>query len=127
MIEEKSTNRRDVLLSDLLRLGLIISIATVLIGAVLLFWQEGEKTLDYSTFTGVLPNLKELYLIIASALNGEGVAIIQLGIVFLIATPVSRVALCVWLFFKERDYLYTALSIFVFAVLIYSLLYRVPT
>jgi len=54
------------------------------------------------------------------ALHGRG--IIQLGLLFLIATPVARVAFAAFAFSIERDWLYVAISTFVLLVLLYSLL-----
>jgi uncharacterized membrane protein len=56
----------------------------------------------------------------AMSLHGSG--IIQLGLLFLIATPVARVAFAAFAFAVERDWLYVAVSTFVLLVLLYSLL-----
>jgi len=45
-----------------------------------------------------------------------------LGLLFLLATPVTRVAFAAFAFAMERDWLYVAVSIFVFLILLYSLL-----
>ena len=46
---------------------------------------------------------------------------IQLGLLILIATPVARVAFSAFGFAVERDYLYVGITLFVLAVLLYSL------
>jgi uncharacterized membrane protein len=56
----------------------------------------------------------------ALALRGRG--IVQLGLLFLIATPVARVAFAAFGFAIERDWLYVGISSFVLLVLLYSLL-----
>ena len=56
------------------------------------------------------------------ALHLSGGAIIQLGLLILIATPVARVAFSAVAFAIERDYLYVWITLFVLAVLLYSLL-----
>ena len=55
----------------------------------------------------------------AIALNGRG--IIQLGLLFLIATPVARVIFSIWGFAAEHDRMYVAFTVIVLAVLLFSL------
>ena len=51
----------------------------------------------------------------------SGRAIIQFGLLLLIATPVARVIFSAVAFAWERDYLYVAFTLAVLAVLTYSL------
>jgi uncharacterized membrane protein len=55
-------------------------------------------------------------------MHGHSLAIIQFGILMLIATPVARVIFSVFAFLAERDFLYVAISALVLAVLCYSLI-----
>ena len=55
----------------------------------------------------------------AVALNGRG--IIQLGLLFLIATPVARVIFSILGFAAERDRMYVVFTVIVLAVLLFSL------
>jgi uncharacterized membrane protein len=48
-------------------------------------------------------------------------AVIQLGLLLLVATPVARVIFSVFAFAWERDWLYVLLTLIVLAVLLYSL------
>ena len=50
-------------------------------------------------------------------------AIIQLGLLLLIATPVLRVVFAIVAFYLEKDRLYIAVSSVVLAVLLFSLLH----
>jgi len=59
-----------------------------------------------------------------AALSLRGRGIIQLGLLFLIATPVARVAFAVFAFAMERDWLYVSISATVLVVLLFSLLAR---
>jgi uncharacterized membrane protein len=61
--------------------------------------------------------------LLAGISRGSAGAIIEVGILFLIATPVARVVFAVVAFALERDRLYTAISAGVLVVLIYSLLF----
>jgi uncharacterized membrane protein len=48
-------------------------------------------------------------------------AVIELGVLLLIATPVVRVAASVFLFFLKKDYLYTGITLVVLGLLLISL------
>nr|MBN2278700.1 DUF1634 domain-containing protein [candidate division Zixibacteria bacterium] len=50
-----------------------------------------------------------------------GNGIIQLGLLFLIATPIARVFFSVFAFFRKRDYLYTLITLIVLIILLFSL------
>jgi uncharacterized membrane protein len=55
------------------------------------------------------------------AVRGEALAIIQLGLLLLIATPIARVILSVAGFAWERNYVYAGFSLLVSLDLLYSL------
>jgi uncharacterized membrane protein len=56
-----------------------------------------------------------------SAFSGNLLAIMQLGLLLLIATPISRVVFSVFAFAREEDRMYVAFTLIVLAVLLYSL------
>ncbi|MBP1776312.1 MAG: hypothetical protein H6Q86_2322, partial [candidate division NC10 bacterium] len=60
--------------------------------------------------------------VLRAAWVGKPYAIIGLGMLLLIATPVVRVALSVAFFLAQRDWLYTGITVFVLAVLLVSLI-----
>jgi uncharacterized membrane protein len=55
--------------------------------------------------------------------HGDSIAIMQVGLLLLILTPIARVALAVVGFFLERDRLYTVVSLIVFVILMFSLIH----
>ena len=57
----------------------------------------------------------------SGAAAGKPYAVIGLGMLLLILTPIVRVALSVLFFLTQRDWLYVATSLFVLAVLSLSL------
>ena len=57
--------------------------------------------------------------------GGDPQAIIQFGILLLIATPVARVAFLVGAFALERDRLYVAVSGLVLVILLYSIIFSI--
>lgn len=111
----------DAQIGILLRVGVYSSAAVVLLGGILYLVQHGSEAPNYSQFHGVPDSLNTVSGIVAGALHGNALAIIQFGLLMLIATPVARVIFSVLAFLYERDYLYVVISAIVLAVLIYSL------
>jgi uncharacterized membrane protein len=61
---------------------------------------------------------------VSGAFHGQSLAIIQLGLLMLIATPIARVLFSVIAFLLERDFLYVVVSGIVLAVLLFSLFWH---
>jgi uncharacterized membrane protein len=111
----------DTRIGILLQTGVFSSAAVVLLGGLLYVAKHGGEQPDYQTFNGVPSSLSTIHGIASGVLRGDALAIIQLGLLMLIATPVARVIFSVFAFLAERDYLYVAISAIVLAVLLYSL------
>jgi uncharacterized membrane protein len=106
----------------LLRTGVVSAAGVVLVGAVLFLAGHGSAIADYHVFHGEPAALCNLREIVAGARAVHGQALIQLGVLMLIATPIARVALSLVVFALRRDGLYTAVTLIVLAVLAFSLL-----
>ncbi|MEO8884622.1 MAG: DUF1634 domain-containing protein [Mucilaginibacter sp.] len=104
-----------------LRLGVLISVGIVFIGGVLFIYRHGYSTANHKVFKGVPAFLKSNSGIIDGILSLKGQAIIQAGIVLLIATPVVRVAFSAIAFILERDFLYTIISLLVLTIILASI------
>ena len=108
----------DYVIGLALRIGVIVSIALVLIGVALLV-VEG-KGLGYSDYSimSIRSNVNTTVIPPIMALRGlsqaDGLSFIILGLMVLIATPVLRVALGIASFTMERDWLYVVITIVVF-------------
>ena len=113
----------DARIGMLLRIGMLTSAAVVSLGGVLFLLRHGRSTPDYRVFEGVPASLRTIPGITAGALHGNDLAIIQFGLLLLIATPVARVIFAVVAFVVQRDYLYVGISMIVLAVLLYSLIW----
>jgi uncharacterized membrane protein len=122
-IEEK-VRRVELLISNLLRLGVMISLTLVVFGTVVSFVQHPEYLSDRSFFgTSNLPRtaiLRSLGEVGAGLKAFQGEAIVTLGILLLIATPVIRVGVSIFAFIYQRDRLYTVITATVFCLLILS-------
>jgi uncharacterized membrane protein len=115
----------EILLSKLLRAGVLLSAAVVSIGAVIYLVHHGSSSMDFGAFRGEPAEFRTIRGIIRATIALRGRGIIQLGLLLLIATPVARVALSIVGFAEERDRLYVGLTSIVFVILMYSLLVSV--
>jgi uncharacterized membrane protein len=113
--------RMDRVIGRLLQVGVAIAAAAVLIGGVLYLRRHGGEVFELQAFQGEPAELRRPSAILWAAIDGRASALIELGFLLLIATPVARVALAGYVFFCERDRLYTFVAGFVLAILIYSL------
>jgi uncharacterized membrane protein len=113
--------RIEIIIGGLLRTGVLLSAAVVLTGGVLYLLHYGHNVTNYTTFHGEPERLKSLTDIVHGAVELEPRAIIQLGLLLLIATPVARVAFSAIAFAIERDYMYVVITLIVLAILLYSL------
>jgi uncharacterized membrane protein len=111
----------EAIIGDLLRAGVVFSGAIVLIGGVVFLSRQGHTTPNYGVFHGELSDLRSIGGIVRYALAGHGRGIIQLGLLFLIATPVARVVFSILAFAVQRDRLYVVVTLIVLAVLMFSL------
>lgn len=112
----------EIRVAALLRAGVILAVAVVFLGAVILLARHGVETVDYRVFRGEPRMLRTPQGIVEGAGELRGRAIIDLGLLLLILTPVARVAFSAVAFFRARDRLYTAITALVLLILLYSLL-----
>jgi uncharacterized membrane protein len=111
-----------VILGNLLRSGVLLSAAIVLWGASIYLSRHAHETANYRIFRGEPSDYRTIPGVLQSVRTGHGRGWIQLGLLFLIATPIVRVALSIVGFALERDRLYMGFTVIVLLVLLYSLL-----
>lgn len=111
-----------ILMGKLLRYGVILSSAVVLLGGIIYLARHGRQLPAYTDFTGPNAGLDSLPAILRGALEGHGKQIIQLGVLMLIATPIARILFSVLAFAIEKDYLYTVITLIVLGVITFSML-----
>lgn len=109
-------------IGNLLRGGVIIAAAVVLIGGMLYLFQHGGDRADYHTFHSVPDNLRDAPGTFREAFSLHSKGIIQLGLFLLVLTPISRVAFSAVGFFLEGDKMYVVITLIVLAVLLFSLI-----
>ena len=113
--ERLNDQRIEVIIGNLLRAGVILSALVVMLGATIYLKRHGYETVDLRTFHGEPERLKKPNDIAAGAFQLSGRAIIQLGLLLLIATPVARVAFFCGAFAIEGDRLYVVITLIVLA------------
>jgi uncharacterized membrane protein len=123
-ISAQDDSKLDARIGALLRAGTLSSAFVILLGGVFYLARHSYDRPDYRTFHGVPPQLHTFSGIFSGAFHGQSLAIIQLGLLMLIATPIARVLFSVAAFLAERDYLYVVVSAIVLAVLLYSLFWH---
>jgi uncharacterized membrane protein len=124
MKEETKISDYDIeaAMGKLLITGVIISGAMILFGGVYYLIQHGFSIPHFKTFIGEPSNLRSVKQIFKGVIHFDSLSIIQLGILLLIATPISRVIFSVAGFLFEKDYLYVVISLIVLGILGYSIL-----
>ncbi|MGC5744098.1 DUF1634 domain-containing protein [Chryseobacterium sp. NFX27] len=105
---------------NLLRLGVILSVATSLIGFIKLFMEGFKMPKKYTSLDMGSSSEKVWSMFWNSLCKGEGMAIIQLGILLLIFTPLVRIIFALIGYLKEKDYVYVVISSIVLAIMAVS-------
>lgn len=110
------------MVSVLLRVGVSIAAAVVLVGGIYFLWRHGGEQVNYHDFVGQPSIDRHIVEIAEGAISGRARSVIQLGILLLIATPIARVVLCLVGFAIERDRKFVVVTAIVLAVLLYGLI-----
>jgi uncharacterized membrane protein len=131
MVEQKQTRKWHVqywydqrienIIAQLLRAGVLTAALVVIGGAIPYLGFYPWARVSYRTFHGEPPELKTVHGIVHAAFSGNDLAIMQLGLLILIATPITRVAFSVFAFAVEGDRMYVLFTLIVLGVLLYSL------
>jgi uncharacterized membrane protein len=98
------------LIGRLLQGGVVVASVVVIVGGVMLLWRHGAEQPAFSVFRGESSTLRSVGATLRGVLAGDPRAIVQLGLVLLIATPVARGALTLAAFAAQRDRVYVAMT-----------------
>jgi uncharacterized membrane protein len=113
--------RIEIIVGYLLRTGVLLSASVVLFGGIVFLVRHGHTTASYRVFHGDTSPLRTIGGILHGTMQFSAAAVIQLGLLLLIATPVARVVFSAIAFAIERDKLYVMFTLMVLAILTYSL------
>ncbi len=107
---------------NLLRMGVVLSVSVSLIGFIKLFLEGFKMPKHYEQLvhnTNTENIFREFW---RSLSHFEGMGFIQLGILFLIFTPVMRVLFALIGYLKEGDFTYVIISFIVLCIITFSFL-----
>lgn len=128
MTEERRDFR--VVIGLVLRYGVVASFVLVAVGSALLFLEghTGYSVLGSAEdLTGAHSrSLVGLASLVQDVAAGKPYAVIDLGLIVLLATPVARVAISIALFLEERKYIFVAITVTVLAILMLSMFVVAP-
>jgi uncharacterized membrane protein len=123
---EEKIRKIELVISLVLRIGVILSVSVIAIGLGVMFYHHGDYTsitghVSYKSLTSRSTRFPHtLGQLRTSLAHGEGRGIVVLGVFLLILTPILRVAVGVLSFLYEKDIPMTLVTLFVLVVLIGS-------
>ncbi len=124
--------RMEITMAVLLRAGVIIAAVLVAIGGALVLRHPSSPVPDYTVFRPPVQHaasasanvpFRSISGVLQQLRTGSGGSIIALGLLVLVATPIARVIFAIIGFARERDWLYTVVSLIVLAILAFSLVH----
>ncbi len=108
-------------IGNLLRVGVAVAALVVLVGGVAYLAGHGSQEFAKRSFTSEPSELRSVTAIVKGALPWNSLELIQFGLLFLIATPIARVAFSVLAFALQRDRTYVIVTLIVLSLLTFSL------
>lgn len=123
---EPGTHPMEIWISYVLRIGVMVSGAVILVG-LSYFLLRGVAGTPSTTAEDLLRGGGKVITvspgsIMRGVLALDPVAIIQVGVLLLILTPMMRVGMTVLLFGAQRDWVFVAITCIVFSVLVAGLI-----
>jgi len=112
--------KMELTVARLLNMGLLISTLVIVFGGILLISEQGSTPIDFKTLQGEPLTLASIPTIALAAVSLDARAVIEIGLLLLVATPVARVALSLILFWRKADYLYVGITGAVLAILLFA-------
>jgi uncharacterized membrane protein len=114
----------NVVISNLLKYGVIISTAFVVLGLAMIFVKNPPAfptTVEQLTSTNFGKTTLDVGVLFSGVAAANPIYVIQLGLIVLLATPVLRVVASVILFAAEKDRTYVVITLIVLGVLLISI------
>ena len=125
-LRDRADGRLELVISTVLRGGVIVSIAVIFIGMIVSFVRHTDAARDPHELTVLTsktaPFPHSLRDVTTGVLALRGQAIMALGLLLLIATPVMRVAVSIVAFALSGDRTYLAITSIVMVLLVLSFL-----
>ncbi|WP_412989637.1 DUF1634 domain-containing protein [Pediococcus siamensis] len=107
-------NEIELIIGQVLRIGVIISAIVILVGILMaiITGTTGYAANAYPTTVGA---------ILSGIAMLKPFAVMMFGLFLLILTPVLRVVVSIYAFFKEQDHLYVWITTFVLIILVFGM------
>jgi uncharacterized membrane protein len=102
----------------LLRVGVLLAATVVIAGGAMYLADHHGQRVSYRHFVGHPISVRHP----AEMTGPTSLAVLDVGILLLVAVPIARVGFAVVAFLVERDWLYTAVSVLILAVLVWGML-----
>lgn len=107
----------------LLQIGVFAAAAVMFIGGLIYLFVRPEPLPDYQHFHPSVESIRSIPMMFVHAFRGDAAALIQVGTLLMIATPVARVVFAAVAFGRRRDALYCIVSSIVLVLLLYGLFF----
>jgi uncharacterized membrane protein len=109
-------------ISRVLLAGVVLSGAVILAGLLTFLVTGSAGDLSLKDLVDQQNTAVDFGSIIRGIGRGDGVSLIQAGLLILILTPISRVAMSLFFFARERDHIYVAITATVLLILLGGLI-----
>jgi uncharacterized membrane protein len=119
--DAQGAGQLEQLMGILLRSGVLLSAFVVAIGAVMFLFHHGIQHPHFALFQGQPLELRSVGTIVVAAFHLQPLAIIQFGLLLLIATPITRVLFSLLGFMVQRDWIYIGITAVVLSLLLFGL------
>ncbi|KRN97598.1 DUF1634 domain-containing protein [Companilactobacillus kimchiensis] len=121
MQTHEETRKVEVIIGKILRIGVITSAIVILIGIGLYFMNGAGYQSVVKNGVTFIDFPKRFSDIFAGIAAGKSYAVIMLGVFLLILTPVLRVVVSIYAFYKEKDTLYVVITTIVLIILMFAM------
>ncbi|MDR3272607.1 MAG: DUF1634 domain-containing protein [Flavobacteriaceae bacterium] len=115
----------ELYIGKILRFGVVLASVITVSGGVVYISQHPQERPNFKTFVGVPEYLRDFSTLIPRAFQFDGLAIIQLGVIVLIATPILRVAFSIVAFAVEKDKMYVMITCIVLAIILGNMFFGI--
>lgn len=112
--------------SRILRAGVFAALGAAVVGGVIHFLGHPADRVSFAAFRGVEASLTSPAGILGQAVRGDGLALMQLAVLILIATPIIRVLASLVTFALLRERFFVLVTLLVLAMLAMALSGLIP-
>ena len=113
--DDSIIRKTELIISGVLRGGVLLSVAIILVGISWFFVQRYTGVLVHPTYPSTLPE------VVNGVGAGDPLSVVIVGLLVLLATPVLRVAVSIIAFALEEDRTYVIITAIVLAILLFSI------